>query len=555
MKGNHRSLYLFLMIGCMMEVSLSAAQTSTYTQVYSIFQAKCLGCHSGASSSGLLDLSASQTVVYSSLVGKNPVNPAALARGDKRIDPGYQHRSYLLRKINNGLDADNGITTAEGATMPLPPNPALTKPEIELIRQWVLEGAPQNGTVVDTSIVNTYYRGKGYDGLTSPLAPPNPSQGFQIHVGKVFAAKNTEQEWFLKYNPRLASDTEIYKVELALVPETHHFVIYKYFTGQSTGFAEGLRDTSHSSHGSANLACVFSPETHSITLPPQTAYLWAKTDVLDLNYHLYNRNQDSVLAVDLYLNVYTQPKGTAQSIMYTRYFANLSISIPQDSTKDYLFTSEAFDTTETNSWNVWMLYSHTHKYGRDYNIYLRNPDGTKNTKIYDGFYNFDYSFNQGYYQWGPEAAERTIYPFLQVDPRDGFVHEATFRNTAGPNPVGWGLTSKDEMMVMIMQYTYGSPLGIVEKHESVLFDLKTSPNPFINEMQISYDLKKTSFVKMEVYNARGEKVSTLADENQENGFHVCAFRTSPNGFSGGVYLLRLTVDGRSVTRRLIETSH
>ncbi|HEV7230002.1 MAG TPA: T9SS type A sorting domain-containing protein [Bacteroidia bacterium] len=529
----------------------ASAQTSTYTQVYNIFQAKCLGCHSGGSPSGLLDLSASPATVYSNLVSAQPVNPAAKARGDKRIDPGYPHRSYLLRKINNSLDADNGLNTNEGDRMPLPPNAGLSKPEIELIRQWVLEGAPQTGSVVDTSLINTYYRGKGIDGLAAPLSPPNPSQGFQIHVGKVFVGTNSEQEWFLKYNPRLASDTEIYKVELALVPETHHFVIYKYFTGQSVSFPEGLRDTSKSSHGSANLACVFSPKTRSITLPPKTAYLWTKTDVLDLNYHLYNRNADSVLAVDLYLNIYTQPKGTAQSIMYTRYFANLAISIPEDS-MHHTFTSEAYDTTETNSWNVWMLYTHTHKYGTGYNIYLRNPDGTKGTQIYDGFYNFDYTFNQGYYEWGPEAAERTIYPFLPVDPRNGFVHEATFMNTAGPNPVGWGLTSKDEMMVMIMQYTYGSPLGIQDKKTLGVLDLNTYPNPFTDATTISYRLKEVSRVRIELFNMLGEKVSTLTEETQDAGRHAYNLRASQYELSAGMYLLKISVGEQSISRRLVK---
>jgi hypothetical protein len=547
----HVLIYLFPVF--ILLISGRSNAQSTYNQVYSIFQAKCLGCHSGNNVSGLLDLGASPAVVYTNLVGKVPVNPAAKARGDKRIDPGYQHRSYLLRKINNGLEADNGLNNAEGDVMPLPPNPGLTKPEVELIRQWVLEGAPQTGVVVDTSLINRYYRGKGYDGLASALPAPPAGTGFQIHVGKVFVPPASEQEWFLKYNPKLASDTEIYKVELSLVPETHHFVIYKYFPGQSISFAEGLRDTSKSSHGSANLACVFSPKTRAITLPPKTAYLWAKTDVLDLNYHLYNNKVDSVLAVDLYLNVYTQPKGTAQSIMYTRYFANLGISIPEDG-NPHTFTSEAFDTTETQSWNVWMLYSHTHKYGTAYNMYLRNADGSKGTQIYDGNYNFDYSFNQGYYEWGPEASERTIYPFLNVDPRKGYVHEATFKNTAGPDPVGWGLTSKDEMMVMIMQYTYGAPLGIQESTESIA-GLESWPNPFRDETQITYRLKRSGEVRLEVYNLLGEKVCSLADGMQDAGTHSFVLKAPANNMPPGVYLLKITTANHGETRRLIRTGN
>jgi hypothetical protein len=129
---------------------------STYKQVYNIFQAKCSGCHNTATNSGQLNLSSSPATVYNNIVGHNPVNPAALSRGDKRIDPGYPHRSFLMRKVNIGLDADNNINQPqEGTVMPNSPNPPLSSYEKELIRQWILHGAPQTGIVVDTALINT----------------------------------------------------------------------------------------------------------------------------------------------------------------------------------------------------------------------------------------------------------------------------------------------------------------------------------------------------------------------------------------------------------------
>lgn len=531
---------------------LLQGQTGTYDQVYNLLQSKCSGCHNASANSGLLDLTGSSAAVYSRIVNKNPVNPVALAKGNKRVDPGYPQRSFLLRKCINELDPDLKLKNGEGNAMPTAPNPPLDNKEIELVRQWILHGAPQTGTVVDTAVINAYYRGKGINGLTKALPAPDSTQGFQIHLGKIFVNKDSEVEWFIKYNPKLPADVEIKRLEIATVPQSHHFVIYKYFTGMDKNFKEGLRDTSLSSHGSADIAVIFSPKTKAINLPVNTAYLWTKTEVLDLNYHLYNTNKDSVLAVDMYLNVYTQPVGTAKNIMYTKYFANLSISIPQDTTKTYTFASEAFDSSATNLWKVWMLYTHTHKYGKDYDIYLKKPDGTKGTQVYEGFYDFDYTFNQGYYATGVEAAQRTIYPFLEVDPRNGFIHEAVFQNTAGPDPVGFGLTSKDEMMVMIMQYILSDPLSVEERKPDNPIRLKAYPNPYTDVTHISYQLKERSYVRIEIYTLLGKKITTLADEVQDNSNHSYDFGAKQLGLAPGAYILAITVNGQTYAHKLIE---
>jgi len=542
---------LIALLGSALSSSLQA-QTGTYDQVYSIFQSKCTGCHNSSVNTNLnMNFAASASVLYGQLVNKAPVNPVAKTKGDKRIDPGYPHRSYLLRKCNNNLDADNGLTSGEGGVMPPAPSPALSNPEIELIRQWVLKGAPQTGNVVDTAIVNTFYRGKGILGISQPLTPPLPGQGTQIHLGRIFLDTNSESEVFIKYDFRLPQDTEIYKMEILQPAQSHHFVIYKFYPGLDKNFPSGLRDTTLPSHGSADMVSIFSPKTKNITLPTGTAFLWEKGSVLDLNYHFYNENPDSVLALDLYLNVYTQQKGTAQSIMYTRYFADLTISIPQDTTKEYTFTTAAYDSSEANYWMVWRLYSHTHKYGTDYDIYLRNPDGSKGAQEYEGFYDFDYQFNQGFYAFGVEAAQRVIYPFLQVNPWNGFVHEAKYKNYGGPDPVTWGLTSKDEMMAMVMQYTYGSPLGIKENTLEKEIQLTADPNPFAEYTRISYHLKKQSNVVLEIYNALGEKIKTLANENQ-SGSYSYTFSARQSGLSPGMYLLRVSVNDRHYSKVLLQ---
>lgn len=492
--------------------SAKAQSTSTYQQVYSIFQAKCIACHNYGTFAGQLNLDMPPSQMYSNIVGKNPVNPTALARGDKRIDPGYPHRSFLMRKINTGLDADNGIAQpAEGAVMPSPPNPPLSNYEKELIQQWILYGAPQTGLVVDTSLINTFYTVGGINSVPVPLTPP-VSNGFQIHVGKIFMKPKSETEIFLKYNPKLADTIEINRIKLAQSIQSHHFVIYKFYPGQANPYPEGFRDTSMSSHGSADILTAFSPQTIDHILPTGTAYRVEKTGVFDLNYHLVNSNQDSVLAAEIYFNIYTQPKGTAQKFMFSRFFPNLGIIIPPGDTSTFTVGAfDVYDSTDTDTkynWNIWIMYTHTHRYGLDYDVFFRNQNGSMGQQIYEGFYNFEYTFNQGYYAWGVEAPQRHFYPFLEVNPYDGFIHRAVYKNT-GTDTAYFGLTSKDEMMVFGFQYTLGNPVSVKENFPDNKSGISIFPNPFTNTatLQITNtDDAKMRNAELKVFDMFGKTV-------------------------------------------------
>jgi hypothetical protein len=485
----------FLLILIVNVFSIETKAQSTYQQVYNIFQAKCSGCHNTSSYSGQLNLSAAPATVYANIVGHNPVNPAALARGDKRIDKGYPHRSFLMRKVNIGLDADNDINQPqEGAVMPNSPNPPLSSYEKELIRQWILHGAPQTGIVVDTALINTYYTVGGINSVPTPLNPPS-SNGFQVHLGKVFVAPNSETEVFIKYDPKLADTTEVNRIDIAQSPQSHHFVIYKFYTGQAVNFVEGLRDTSQTSHGSADILAAFAPSTTTHILPATTAYQLQKTAVMDLNYHIVNSDPTQVLAAEVYFNMYTQPKGTAQKFMYSRFFPDLNIVLPPHDTT--VVTQTATDSSETNMWEIWIMYTHTHKYGIDYDVYKRNPNGTMGPQVYEGFMDWTYTFNQGYYATGVEATEEHFTsPFLEINPYEGLIHQAKWY-VSGPDTMFFGLTSQQEMMVMGFQYTYGPPIqsSSIQKFNNASSDVKFYPNPFSQNTTISIDNKEIIDVK------------------------------------------------------------
>jgi hypothetical protein len=99
-----------------------------------IFTPRCatLGCHSGPIPTGSLSLEEGQS--YAQLVNVAPVVPLAAQAGQLRVDPGHPGNSFLLVKISGTPPL------GEGSPMPLTGN-ALAPAEIEMIRDWILEGA------------------------------------------------------------------------------------------------------------------------------------------------------------------------------------------------------------------------------------------------------------------------------------------------------------------------------------------------------------------------------------------------------------------------------
>ncbi|WP_395703224.1 hypothetical protein [Aquabacterium sp.] len=90
----------------------------------------CTGCHAGAAAPMGLRLDAGSS--YALLVGV----PSAEAPGLRRIAPGNPGESYLIQKLEG--------SAAVGARMPFG-GPYLDAATIAVIRQWIADGARQDG--------------------------------------------------------------------------------------------------------------------------------------------------------------------------------------------------------------------------------------------------------------------------------------------------------------------------------------------------------------------------------------------------------------------------
>ena len=196
---------------------LLRAQTATQLRVYQIFQQKCASCHDHASPEAGLDLegagateAARAQSVYNNLYLKTPANTYAAGKGYKYIYPGRPDRSFLFRKINNGLETTIQLHAQEMQPMPADNQPALTDVEKELIRQWVLYGAPATGEVVSEALLTNYYNNGGLRAFPAgaPEAPA-PDEGFQLKMGPFYLPPGGELEYFLKHELDLPENLEV----------------------------------------------------------------------------------------------------------------------------------------------------------------------------------------------------------------------------------------------------------------------------------------------------------------------------------------------------------
>lgn len=537
---------------------------STLSTISGIFQANCtVGCHSGSNPSANLNLSGTGAALRNALVDVTPVNPAAAAKGRKLVDPGYPYNSFLLYKCAyTAWDDRFDLEQAEGQAMPINQG-TLEKEEVELIRQWILAGAPQNGSVVNPQTLYDYYHVNGMARIERPDAPP-AGAGFQMHMGPFFLEPGEEVEFYKKEfvnNPELENVT---RFEAYFNDESHHFLLFEFIPGTDGQVEDGLRPVTVQNAFQDAQYMVGWVDPDVTDLPEGTAYKIEENGVLDLNYHLINyaSNGDSVLAAEAYINFYTDNQSVDLVEMYSELLINLSIFIPNNNNEVSFTNVATFGNNANDSIYIWFLSSHTHKYGTDYDIYKRNPDGSMGDQLYEGFYNTTYDFNAGYYDWEHPAnlyLDEVYGEMIPVSEKDGLIQIAKYRipgSANEPSPViTFGLTTEDEMMLAFIQYTRErvsvDPSSIADRNAETASYMNVFPNPTNGTASIRFDVAETSDVQLNVFNGLGQQVRQIYAGTMNAGQAAFEFDAAAGLDPNGLYLVQLIMNGNVYTQRLL----
>lgn len=527
---------------------LAKGQSGTFDRVFQILQDNCASCH-GGSSPIAYDLGSTPAQTYAALVGVTPLNPSAASKGHKLIDPGHPYNSFLLKKAGANLDGYFNLDQpSEGNAMPQGGGPSLSAYEAELIRQWILAGANETGTSVDTAIIWDYYQNGGQAFQTPPPAPA-PGTGFQVRFGPVFLPHNgisgSEIEYLKKEQLHLPADLEVTSIEGDLNSQSHHFLLFKFDDSTSAAaYDQGLRIVNLlnvATDGNKQLQGLWQYD-NALNLPPTTAFYFDQKDVFDLNYHIKNYSATEILPADIYLNFTTQPRGSGAREMRAELVNNGGLFLLPGNNNVTMNDSWGGDDRE-----IWTITSHTHKYGTDFDIFVKDSvSGSRGPQIYEGFYNVDYTFNQGYYDW-QHPAIRVFDTLYTVYQSEGLIFDTKYVNTSG-SFVTFGLTTNDEMQLASYLYVNKHEVVSVGNTPAALVDpyrYSVYPNPMHDHATLDFAGVRRSG-NWSVVDLGGKEVAN-GDFRQRSEVGITA-----SGLSKGIYMLQVTLDnGKTLAHKLL----
>ena len=75
------------------------------------------------------------------------------------------------------------------------------------------------------------------------------------------------------------------------------------------------------------------------------------------------------------------------------------------------------------------------------------------------------------------------------------------------------------------------------------------PNPFKEETLLEFHIRQAGNVQLELFDQFGVKIQELMDTNLSPGIYKTAIKA--DALRNGVYFAKLTVDGRSMSKKLV----
>lgn len=119
---------------------------------------------------------------------------------------------------------------------------------------------------------------------------------------------------------------------------------------------------------------------------------------------------------------------------------------------------------------------------------------------------------------------------------------------AGQSNTGTGGVTNVDFAVA--RYHTTTNTGILENELNS--NVSVFPNPYVGSTQINYVLNKRSVVSVDVYNIVGQKVETLVNTTQPVGEYKYSFSAKEKGCDVGVYFVKITMDGKTTMKRILE---
>jgi hypothetical protein len=93
----------------------------------------------------------------------------------------------------------------------------------------------------------------------------------------------------------------------------------------------------------------------------------------------------------------------------------------------------------------------------------------------------------------------------------------------------------------------------VEHTTDLISEFKVFPNPFGNEINVSFRLEEHSKVAIDVLSIDGKIVHSITPENFEKGLHTATIDFGKTHLSRGTYIVRINSNGAYGFRKVTKT--
>jgi hypothetical protein len=508
-----------------------------------------------------LDFSQSEPDLYQSLVLAMPENNVASQRFNKLVQPGDPYRSFLFRKINNGLAANVDLVSGEGEAMPVGGN-ALSDTQIELIRQWIVWGAPETGVVADVQQIADFYGGQGMESVQNPPTPPQQWEGLQLHLGPFFLNPGEENVTqfsggqYARFDAPITGEKLVHKIKSFSGLGQHHYTL---FSTENEQMPYGLTDNS-SWFNSVKFLATAQNNIDSLSMPPGTGIPIQAENPLILNLHVFNPTA-AILACDIYVNVYVQDSvsGITELLFSDNGYPdnpdNPPFVIPNDGAP-HTFQYEAHDEGGSGEERfIWAMLAHSHG-TTDYNrVYRRNSNGSKGDMIYDA--GCPGGIPCATSQFDPEhVPTRYFDSWLAVNMNEGFIQEATYVNTTGQDLYYGPNALTAEMLVFGYYYILDTtgvviPNGIPDHVEAL--DVEIYPNPSRSSDVVRICMTNLDAMTVEHYSVFNSTGLAVLNKWEPKGPNNC-LDVSTVGLPSGLYMVCLQFEnGERAVRKWLLT--
>ena len=428
---------------CVNETEIPITDRSTWEIIESdILQPSCAECHTeGTTFANQSDLVLTTGNAYDQLVNRLPSNSAAKADGLEIVGiKGLESlsNSFLWEKIDYpDFEHYYNDHSDYGELMPFG-GPALTNGELEFIRKWIIEGAPEFGTVADVEELKDDSRFEIPTEEFSRLLAP--ASGVQLNLGPFDISSNHEREFWYYQPLNNTEDLYVNRFESNLKAGSHHMILYDYPLGDSPVENEfrDIRDDQNNfvistAQSILNSRYVFGTQLRNTnySFPEGVALKIQANYGLDINTHYVNRTnetQNGEVSINLHTIDFSEVEHVAENIFLNNISFNLPAGEETTITKTWTFNEER---------HIFLLSSHAHQFNTEWKIYISG--GARDGELV--YFSKDWEHP----------------PLIEFDPPiflssgEGLRGEATYNNTTDRD-LNFGLLSENEMMIIIGAY-------------------------------------------------------------------------------------------------------